>query len=390
MNNLSETLEWKKIGEIFDVKDGTHDSPKYVNSDLGYPLVTSKNIKNSKLILDNCNYISKKDYDKINQRSKVDINDIIMPMIGTIGNPYLILEEPNYAIKNVALFKPKKDLSDFLLYWLKSDFIKRKFLNDAKGGTQKFVSLKYLRELPIPLPTLTKQKKIAQTLDKVQELITLRKNSIEKLDDLAKSLFIDMFGDPVSNPMNWNKEKLGKLSEVKTGKTPSRKEPLYWDNGTENWATTTEVNKIYINGTEELITEYAITKCNLSIYPINTILMAMYGQGKTRGNVALLATKSTINQAFAAILPSKNINQKYLFNLLKNIYSFIRSLGRGGNQENLNLEIVKNLEIILPPITIQNKFVKSIEKIEEQKVLYEEELKKLQESFDSLLQRSFS
>ena len=101
------SLEWKKLGEVFEVKDGTHDSPQYLSDKSGYPLVTSKNIKHGKLVLDDCNYISEEDYLKINKRSKVDIHDIIMPMIGTIGNPCLITEEPIYAIKNVALFKPK-------------------------------------------------------------------------------------------------------------------------------------------------------------------------------------------------------------------------------------------------------------------------------------------
>jgi len=126
--NIPDGWKIEKLGKIFDVKDGTHDSPKYVIDDTTYPLLTSKNIKNGKLSLSDCNYISKKDFDKINQRSKVHKNDIIMPMIGTIGNPLLIIDEPNFAIKNVALFKPKNDNPKFLLHYLKSNFIKQKFL----------------------------------------------------------------------------------------------------------------------------------------------------------------------------------------------------------------------------------------------------------------------
>ena len=92
-----------KLNDVCDVRDGTHDSPMYVED--GYPLVTSKNIIDGKLDLSVVNYITEDDYNKINERSKVDIGDIIMPMIGTIGNPYLVEQYTDFAIKNVALIK---------------------------------------------------------------------------------------------------------------------------------------------------------------------------------------------------------------------------------------------------------------------------------------------
>ncbi len=248
---------------------------------------------------------------------------------------------------------------------------------------------KLLKEKTFQKPTLTKQKQIAKTLDKAMELIELRKESIKKLDVLSKSIFIDMFGDPVSNPNKIKVEKIKNITDIKTGKTPSRKEALYWDNGTELWATTTEVNKKYIYDTDEKITKFAITKNNLTVYPKHTILMAMYGQGKTRGKVAELMIESTINQAFCAILPSEKYNTKYLIVLLDILYEELRSLGRGGNQENLNLDIVKNFEVMLPSIKMQEEFSNKIKKIEQQKALYEEQLTKLQENFDALLAQSF-
>lgn len=110
--------EEKKLSDIYDVRDGTHDSPKYISE--GYPLVTSKNLKNNSIDLSNVKYITQEDYNSINKRSKVEIGDILFAMIGTIGNPVLIKEPPNYAIKNVALFK-KKNLDQepkFLTYYL--------------------------------------------------------------------------------------------------------------------------------------------------------------------------------------------------------------------------------------------------------------------------------
>lgn len=104
---VTNPMRWnvKSLGDVCDIRDGTHDSPRYCGH--GFPLVTSKNVTSGKIDLSDCNYVSKIDYEKINQRSKVDIGDIIMPMIGTVGCPVIVDFEPNFAIKNVALFKFK-------------------------------------------------------------------------------------------------------------------------------------------------------------------------------------------------------------------------------------------------------------------------------------------
>ncbi len=131
------------LGDAFNVRDGTHDSPKFVKD--GYPLVTSKNLKNGILSLEKIQYISADDYKKINERSNVHKFDVLFAMIGTIGNPVVVEKNPNFAIKNVALFKnPKNNNSYFLRYYLMSDMVLNKMSRDAKGATQKFVSLGYL------------------------------------------------------------------------------------------------------------------------------------------------------------------------------------------------------------------------------------------------------
>ena len=117
--------------------------------------------------------------------------------------------------------------------------------------------------------------------------------------------------------------------------------------------------------------------------------MAMYGQGKTRGQVAKLEIKATTNQACAAILPSEKINMEYLYPLLKIMYNEIRALGRGGNQENLNLSLVRGIKIIFPPLELQACFATIIEKIEEQKALVRQALKESEDLFQRLMQDLF-
>lgn len=144
-------LPLKKLGEICDVRDGTHDSPKYVSE--GYPLVTSKNLTQGRIDLSEVNLISESDYQNINKRSKVDQGDILMPMIGTIGNPIIVDSEPNFAIKNVALIKfSRNKVSNVYIHTLLNgpyfDAVSRK---KNRGGTQKFMSLGDIRGIDIPL-----------------------------------------------------------------------------------------------------------------------------------------------------------------------------------------------------------------------------------------------
>ncbi|PWJ65111.1 type I restriction enzyme, S subunit [Fibrobacter sp. UWB15] len=193
---LPSGWEWKKMRDVCDVRDGTHDSPKYHKE--GYPLVTSKNLKNGLIDVDNVKYISKEDYEAINKRSKVCVGDILFAMIGTIGNAVLVSEEPCYAIKNVALFKKSTLINPkFLQYILNSSFILEKMQQEAKGTTQRFVGLDYLRSFQIPLPPLSVQKEIVARLDKLSEnvkrLEANYKQIIANCDELKKTILKQTF-----------------------------------------------------------------------------------------------------------------------------------------------------------------------------------------------------
>ena len=135
---------WEKVdlGTVCDVRDGTHDSPKYFAE--GIPLVTSRNLSSGRIDFTDCNLICEADYNKINERSKVDLGDILMPMIGTVGNPIIVDIDAEFAIKNVALIKfseNSKVVNVFVKALLESDYFDRAVLDKVRGGTQKFISL---------------------------------------------------------------------------------------------------------------------------------------------------------------------------------------------------------------------------------------------------------
>lgn len=177
------------MGDVCDVRDGTHDSPKYVSNG-GYPLVTSKNLSRGFIDLSDVNYISESDYVQTNKRSKVDRGDIIMPMIGTIGSPVLVEHEPCFAIKNVALIKFNKTspLAVFVRHLLSCHYFDHVIGQKNRGGTQKFVSLGDLREFPLPLPPAELQREFAGRVAAVEKLKALQRASLAELDELFASL----------------------------------------------------------------------------------------------------------------------------------------------------------------------------------------------------------
>jgi len=189
-----EFPEWESylLGEISDVRDGTHDSPKYISK--GYPLITSKNLKsNGKISLDGISFISEFDYKQINKRSNVDIGDILFGMIGTIGNPVMV-EKSNFAIKNVALIKEKRNLlNKFLIHYLKSQNIDKQFHLEQTGGTQKFIALGIIRSLKINLPIIEEQIKIADYLGKLDKKINIEIEKLKVLQEQKKGYMQQMF-----------------------------------------------------------------------------------------------------------------------------------------------------------------------------------------------------
>lgn len=187
--------DWDQVclKEVCDVRDGTHASPKYV--EYGHPFITSKNVKDGDIDFSDVQYISDYDFHEINKRSKVDINDILMGMIGTIGNLALVKTEPEYSIKNVALIKYIGKISPTYLYqYLSSPNIKKIFDDIMTGGTQKFISLDKVRTLPIIIPnTKDEQEKIGQFFSNLDKEIEINQQKYDKFCDVKKALLSKMF-----------------------------------------------------------------------------------------------------------------------------------------------------------------------------------------------------
>ena len=182
--DIEKKFKLYKLSDICDVRDGTHDSPEYIMNDKRFPLITSKNLKEGKI-----------DFNRINKRSKVDVGDILMPMIGTIGNPIIVKTERSFSIKNLALikFNNSQVKNIFLKFLLLSDFFYTIMSQKNKGGTQKFLSLNDIRNFLLPVPPIELQNKFAERVEKIEKLSFEIEKSIKEAENLYNSLINKYF-----------------------------------------------------------------------------------------------------------------------------------------------------------------------------------------------------
>ena len=185
--------EYVKLGDICDVRDGTHDSPKQVA--IGKPLVTSRHIKYGRIELDDTYNIAITDFNAINIRSKVDRFDILFTMIGTVAETALVEIEPDFAIKNIGLIKTggNREFAKWIYYYLKSPEAKAEIDASLKGSTQSYISLGDLRNFPIKIPPLSERQSIVSVLSSLDDKIDLLHRQNKTLEAMAETLFRQWF-----------------------------------------------------------------------------------------------------------------------------------------------------------------------------------------------------
>ncbi len=236
---IPDSWEWSRLGLCLDVRDGTHDTPKYVEH--GYPLITSKNLINGSIDFDNTKKISEHDMLSINARSNVELGDILFAMIGSIGNPAQLLHNTNFSIKNVALFKKIQGGVEMRYIYSYLDLSQYEMRKKASGGVQPFVSLSFLRNYLIPVPPLAEQTRIASSIDEITshlDCITVNQQAIQR--DLKaireKSLNMAISGqlvpqnptdEPAKKLLDRIREEKQRLIKEKKIKAPKQESTIY-------------------------------------------------------------------------------------------------------------------------------------------------------------------
>ncbi len=290
----------------------------------------------------------------------------------------------NQGFKN--LICGKRIYNKYLFWFLKG---KTQYLNSlGRGATFKEISKTIVEMIEIPLPPLEIQKQIANTLDKVQEIIDGHKKQLEDLDNLIKATFYDMFGDPVTNDRDWRASKLKNISSLQSGGTPSREICEYFL-GTIPWITTVALNKLFISyeDANEYITEEAIKNSATKLVPPNSIL---FGTRVGVGKVAINTIPICTNQDIVAIINIDEIlNIIFLIETLKNFSGFFNTQKRGATIKGITSNMLRDTIIILPPLHLQTQFAEIVTNIEAQKTIVKQSITESQNLFNSLMSKYF-
>lgn len=381
--------EYKKLGEVATFERGLTYSKKDESDSSTKGVLRSNNIDldSHQLVFDEIKWLN--ETFEIPQSKKLAKDSIFICMSNGskthLGKVAFIDKDYDYAFGGfMGMIKPLNIYPKYLFYYFLSKEYRDGLEQIGKGANINNLRFAQLANFMIPNPITEVQQRIVAELDCLNEMIALKQEQLKEFDKLAQSIFYDMFGE------GYNTKFLGEFCEVGTGATPDRKKVAIYYGGNVNWVKTTEVHNCDIYETEERITDIALEQTNCKVYYPGAILMAMYGQGKTRGQVARLMTKAATNQACAAIIPDTRICDKdYLYIYLLLSYEKIRNMARGGNQANLNLSLVKMIPVPLPPLALQQQFAEKIQAIEAQKELVKKSIAETQSLLDYTMDKYF-
>ena len=269
------------------------------------------------------------------------------------------------------VLRPKEDVidKDFFPLFISSDYFLEAAIKISVGSLSPTINWRDLKELEFELPDLDAQRRLASALWAMINTMDSYKELINATDELVKSQFIEMFGHEEDNAFGYPIMKIGDFATCYPGATPSTKVREYWDDGNIPWMSSGEVHKKRIYETDQFITQSGYDHASTRMVPKHSIVIALAGQGKTRGTVAVNEIELCTNQSLCAIIPDENaVLTDYLYYNLEGRYEELRNMstnvgGRGG----LSLTIVKKIPVIVPPIELQKRYVELSEQSDKSK-----------------------
>lgn len=385
---MRKDWEVKKLGDVA-ISDLGKTLNKSKDTGVLLPYLCSINVQWNKIDLSTQKVALFED-SEINKYS-VKKGDLLVCEGGDIGRAAIWNEDYSMLYQN-ALHRMrfnKNIIAEYVLYFLWR--LKRRGVLDkryAKGVTIKHLVKSSLLSINIPVPPLQTQQLIVEEFDCLISIIEKQKKQLEELDNLAQSIFYDMFGNPIENEKGWNVKTLGELCKTSSGGTPSKSIAEYFK-GDIFWLRSGEIKDMYLYDTEIKISDFALKKSSAKIFPVNTVVVAMYGA--TVGQVGIIKNEMATNQAVCGIFVNNEIlSEIYLYYSLKERRDVFLSAAIGGGQPNISQNIIRNTLVSLPPLSLQQQFAAKIEAIEKQKELIKKSIKETEDLFNSRMDYYFN
>lgn len=372
-------MEWVKLGDIAEIKKGKKVEQCEANINaVRYIQIEDLRHNDEMKFTSDPKAVMANSEDVLIVWDGANAGTVSFDLEGAIGS----------TISKISIKEKKKKelLPQYLGIFLQSkeDYLRQ----TTTGATIPHINKQAVVQLAVPLFTLEIQNKIIELNDNLGSIIAKRREQIDALDALVSSVFYEMFGDPNVNPKYKNMVKLGDLGEWKSGGTPKRSVKEYYG-GSIPWVTSGELNEIYICDALEKITRNAIAESNAKLVEKGSLLLGMYDSAglKSSINLCTLAT----NQAIAfSKLNSEISNTIYIYHLIQIQRESLIQQQRGVRQKNFNLSMIKDINITLPPIALQNRFADYVTSIEAQKESLRASLSELETLYDALMQAAFS
>ncbi|MBP9782113.1 MAG: restriction endonuclease subunit S [Candidatus Pacebacteria bacterium] len=335
------------------------------------------------------------------EKKRLKKGDIIIEKSGgsptqPVGRVVFFDVEDNdiYLCNNfTSILRPsKKILPKFLFYSLFFLHLNNKTLK-YQNKTTGIINLqldRYIKTEKIPLLSLKDQQVIINILDKSDIILQKRRESISLLDDYLKSVFFEMFGDPVKNTKKWKKEPLNYFGKIITGNTPPRSDVNNYSSNYIEWIKTDNIveGEIYITNAAEYLSESGLNKSRF-VEPGAVLIACIAGSVESIGRVAITNRRVAFNQQINAIQSNKNVNPLFLYWLIKNSKKYILSHASKGMKKILTKGVFEKIVMILPPVYLQNEFALEAEKVELLKGKMVSQSKELENQFQALMQNAF-
>ena len=358
--------------------------------------ITIKNIKNNSLVIDdNTDVVNDEAIKLIHKRSQIKKGDILFASIGRMGDMYIIEEEPMAWDINESVFAFTLDTSIvrqkyfYYIFRVKStlDYLE----SNSSGSTFKSIKMNQLKKMKFEIPALDKQDQIVSVLDKICNVIEMRKQELGSLDDLIKARFVEMFGDAIYNDKGWETDEVEKLcKEIYGGGTPSKLHPEYYEDGDIPWISSKDMKTDVLTDSQIKINQMGVDNSTARMVPINSVIMVIRsGILKHTLPVAINAVPITVNQDLKVFIPNERVLTRFLavqFKMHeKNILSGVRTV----TADNIEFNSLKQRKLIVPPIELQQEYVSFLEQTDKSKVAVQKALDETQTLFDSIMQEYF-
>ena len=383
---MKQGWEIKKLGEVCEVIGGS--TPKTSDDtfwDGDYYWISPAELDGSKYVYSTTRTITDAGVRSAHLQI-LPIGTVLLSSRAPIGK-VAITKVPMYCNQGFKNLVCGKDLINEYVYW----FLKHNtdYLNSlGTGATFKEISKKVVEQIPIPVPPIAEQEKIVAELDCLSGIIEKKKQQLKELDNLAQSIFYEMFGDPVENDKGWEKKRLDEIGKVITGNTPSTKDESNYSSADYCFVKPSDIAKdsiSYISNTEFYVSEKAYIYSRQ--LPKGSVLTTCIG---IIGKVGILQKDATCNQQINAIIPNKDIDAKFLAHVLFMIRDVLTDVANAPIVPIINKKEFSSVSIPVPLFSLQQDFASKIESIEKQKELIAKSIKETETWFNSRMDYYFN